>query len=127
MVQTADEEVDSHDSPPALPSTSTRTFVDFADLFGAADPSTHAEKALIAGYWLQVCQGAESFDSQSANKELKNLGHGLPNITHALTSLKETKPALVQQLRKSGSSQQARKTYRVTVGVIDKVKGMVNG
>src|SRR5687768_13324720 len=46
----------------------------FAELHDAAHPQSQADKALVAGYWLQVCQGGDSFDGMSANKELKNLG-----------------------------------------------------
>lgn len=101
------------------------TFTTFAELFDAASPTSNGEKALVAGYWLQVCEGAEGFDSQSANKELKHLGHGLPNITAALETLKKTKPSLVLQLQKSGKTQQARKKYKVTVAGLKKVEEMV--
>jgi hypothetical protein len=72
----------------------------FAELFDAAKPKSNGDKALVAGYWLQVCQGAENFDGQSANKELKHLGEGLANITNAVESLKTQKPALALQLKK---------------------------
>ena len=99
----------------------------FAELYDAAQPKTAAEKALVAGYWLQVCQGQQHFDGFSANKELKNLGEGLANITAAIDSLKNQKPALALQLKKSGKSQQARKTYKLTVSGIKAVEGMING
>lgn len=67
----------------------------------------------------------EAFDSQSAHKELKHLGQQLPNITNALESLKNQKPALVLQLRKSGTSQQARKTYKLTVAGMRAVEKMI--
>jgi hypothetical protein len=102
-------------------------YKEFAELYSAADPKTHADKALVAGYWLQVCQGAESFDSFSANKDLKHLGEGIENITAALTALKGQKPALVIQLKKSGKSQQARKTYKVTVAGIQAIEALING
>ncbi|MEM8798995.1 MAG: hypothetical protein AAGF15_02820 [Pseudomonadota bacterium] len=100
-------------------------FDSFAELFDSAEPSTNADKALVAGYWLQNFEGHEAFDSQSANSLLKNLGHGLANVTAALTSLKEQKPALVLQLKKSGSSQQSRKTYKVTVAGSNAIKNMI--
>jgi hypothetical protein len=99
----------------------------FAELFNVADPQTDADKALVAGYWLQVCKSAENFDGQSANKELNHLGHRLANITVALSSLNSRRPALAIQLSKSGSSQQARKTYKLTVAGVDAVKAMLNG
>jgi hypothetical protein len=102
-------------------------FGSFADLFNAAQPTSNANKALVAGYWLQVYQSQDDFDAQSANKELKNLGEGIGNITIAASSLKSQKPALVIQLKKSGKSQQARKTYKVTVAGIRAVESMISG
>jgi hypothetical protein len=99
----------------------------FAELFNDAQPKTQSEKALVAGYWLQVCQGAESFDGFSANKELKHLGEGVENITAAITALKGLKPAQAMQLKKSGKSKQARKTYKLTVAGIQAVEGLING
>ena len=96
-----------------------------AELFSAARPNSTAEKALVAGYWLQVCQSAENFDGFSANKELRNLGEGLPNITNAIDSLKAQQPQLVLQLKKSGISQQARKTYKLTHAGIQAAEKMI--
>ncbi|MEM5516880.1 hypothetical protein WNY37_07950 [Henriciella sp. AS95] len=102
-------------------------FDTFAELFDAANPTTNADKALVAGYWLQEHEGLEGFDSQSANSLLKNLGYGIQNVTAALTSLKEQKPALVLQLKKSGTSQQARKTYKVTVAGNKLIRQLIEG
>src|SRR5262245_47267234 len=102
-------------------------FASFADLADVARPKTNAQKALVAGYWLQVCQNAENFDGFTANKELKQLGEGLTNITAAIDALKNEKPALALQLGKSGKSQQARKTYKLTVAGIKAVEAMING
>lgn len=97
----------------------------FAELFDAANPQNQNEMALVAAYWLQEVQGAESFNATAASKELTNLGHKLPNITKNLTSLKALKPSLVLQLKKSGSSKQARKTYKVSHNGIRRVKEMI--
>ena len=102
-------------------------FDSFAELYEAAQPATGPQRALVSGYWLQVCQKAENFDGFSANKELKDLGHGLANITNAIDGLRNQKPALALQLRKSGKSQQARKTYKLTVPGIKAVETMING
>jgi hypothetical protein len=107
--------------------TGVPAFKTFAELFDAADPKTAADKALVAGYWLQVCQQAENFDGQGANKELNHLGHKLTNITNALSALNSLRPSLAIQLAKSGSSQQARKTYKITVAGVEAVKVMLNG
>jgi hypothetical protein len=99
----------------------------FAELFDASAPSGSSDKALVAGYWLQVCGGADSFDGLSANRELKNLGHGLGNVTNAIEALRKQQPALALQLAKAGKSQQARKTYKLTVAGIKAVEAMIGG
>lgn len=104
-----------------------RTFDSFADLFDAAGPTTNPEKARVAGYWLQVCQNAAEFTAHSANKELKHLGHALPNITAAFDDLKELKPAQVLQLQKSGKTRQARKKYKLSHAGIKAVQEMIGG
>ena len=102
-----------------------REFKTFADLYNNAQPTTNGDKALVAGYWLQICLQAEEFPSQQANKELQNLGHALVNITDAFNQLKSKKPALAIQVKKSGKSQQARKQYKLTQAGIDLVKTML--
>jgi hypothetical protein len=89
-------------------------FDSLADLYPAAQPKTDADRTLVAGYWYQFKEGQEEFGSQTLNRALKNLGHGVGNITRALETLKAQSPALVMQVRKSGSSQQARKKYKLT-------------
>ena len=103
-----------------------QSFTEFAEIYAAADPHTAADKALVAGYWLQVCQGAENFSGQSVNYELNHLGHKIGNITNALSTLNDAKPQLVLQLRKSGKSQQARKTYKLSAEGIKRVRDMIS-
>ena len=86
----------------------------FAELFAAAQPKTNEDKALVAAYWVQVLQEQGQWASRLLNAELKHLGHSIPNITEALTSNIKKKPQRVIQLKKSGSSQQANKVYKVT-------------
>lgn len=102
-----------------------QSFGTLAELHDAAGPKSNAERALVAGYWLQICEGNETFDSQSANTALKHLGDGVANITAAIDSLKNQKPALALQLRKSGKTQQARKVYKITVAGIKAVENMM--
>lgn len=102
-------------------------FSTFAELYDASNPTTNAQKALVAGYWHQVCQDNDNFTAQSANRELTHLGHKIVNITTAFDELKKIKPAPILQLRKSGTSQQARKTYKVSVAGVRRVEEMVGG
>jgi hypothetical protein len=101
-------------------------FDTLADLFHAARPRTDREKALVAAYWIQQSKGTAQFASQEVNSELKHLGFGVSNITDALSQLMNEKPSYVIQLKKSGSSKQARKTYKVTDAGNRKVEEMLS-
>ena len=103
------------------------TFSTFAELFNAASPANNPQKALVAAYWLQVCSGQDQYSSQSVNKELQDLGHAIQNVTQAFTQLKDKKPALAIQVKKSGKSQQARKLYKLTRAGIDAVNSLLQG
>lgn len=106
-------------------SSNNSRYQHFAELFGAANPKTDMEKALVAAYWFQALQAKTSFQSAELNKELKDMGHVIGNITDALSSAQSRKPALVIQLKKSGSSRQARKTYKLTNSGVSAVEAML--
>lgn len=88
-------------------------FEDFADLYHAVAPATDKERAVAAAYWLKL-GGVPQFQSAEINLMLKNLGHGVGNITDALGAAIKEKPSLIIQIKKSGNSRQARKIYKVT-------------
>lgn len=100
---------------------------DIPGLFNAADPSTDPQRALVVGYWFQQVQMQPDFSSQQVNAELKNLGHGVGNITDAFTSLMDRRPRLVIQTHKSGKAKQARKKYKLTTEGIRAVQTMMQG
>lgn len=97
-----------------------------ADFFSAASATQEADKALVVGYWFQVVEGAGDLDGFTLNKELKHLGHGISNITSALDTLQGRRPALVIQTKKSGTSKQARKKYKLTLEGQRAVERMIN-
>lgn len=99
----------------------------FAELFAKARPKTEPDKALVAAYWLQALQGESSWQSAALQKELKNLGHAIGNITDALSSNMRKKPQRIIQLQKAGNAKQARKTYKVTHEGLVYVQGMMRG
>lgn len=101
------------------------TFEHFADLFNVCQPKTGEDKALVAGYWFQSVQELPTWQSAQLQKELKNLGHALPNIAESLSQAIKRKPARVLQLSKAGSSKQARKTYKLTHEGLVYVQGMM--
>lgn len=100
-------------------------FQHFGDLFAAADPKSNEDKALVAAYWRQVHEGEERWQATSLQKDLRDLGHAIPNITDALTSNIRKRPQRVIQLQKAGSAKQARKTYKVTREGLVYVQGML--
>lgn len=97
----------------------------FAEFYHLASPKIDKEKALVAAYWVQKTNGAQNFGSQQLNSELKQTGYGVSNITDALNQLMGEKPSCVIQLTKSGSSQQARKTYKITDAGLRRVREMI--
>jgi hypothetical protein len=102
-------------------------YPDIASLMDAAAPRFGSDKALVATYWFQVVKGEANVTGQQVNDELKNLGHGLSNVTDSFNTLMNRKPALAQQVQKSGKSRQARKRYRLTEAGIRRVRAMVAG
>ena len=86
-----------------------------------------SEKALVGGYWIQKCEGVSTFESATVNRELKQLGHAVVNITSAFDYLKDQKPALAVQTAKSGKSKQARKKYMITKAGEKYVERMIRG
>lgn len=100
---------------------------DLPAFYDAADPGNDAEKALVCAYWIQFRKGASDLDSQAVNTELKHLGHGIGNITRAFEALKSQRPALIVQTRKGGSTQQARKKFKVTTEGKKAVERMLRG
>ena len=98
-----------------------------AELLAAANPGTDVDKVLVTAYWFQVIQNQSDLESQSINTELKHQGHGVKNITTAFARLMAQKPQLAIQLRKSGTSKQARKKYKITNEGIQKVRRMIAG
>ena len=100
-------------------------FSEFHELFDATQPVSSSERALVAGYWFQKILEKPELDGFLLNKELKNLGYPSSNITRELGSLMRKIPRLVTQIRKEGTSQQARKTYKLTREGIRAVEKML--
>jgi hypothetical protein len=102
-----------------------KSYGSLAELYHAADPKSEAEKGLVAGTWFQVVEGLDGLDSQTINSSLKDLGYGVGNITRAFDVLISQRPALIIQLRKAGTTKQARKLFKVTDAGIKRVLQML--
>ena len=105
----------------------TGSYSSIADLYTAAKPKVDSEKALVVAYWIQRSTGQGDFEAATINKELKHLGHGVANITAALSGLITRRPQLVIQTRKTGNSQQSRKLYKLTNEGLKYVDHMIQG
>jgi hypothetical protein len=100
-------------------------FESVADIFAACDPKTDADKVLVVGAFLQIKNKWADFAGFDVQKELKNLGHGVTNITVSTGILEDKKPKLLIQTKKEGKSKQSRKKYKVTVEGINYVSQLL--
>jgi hypothetical protein len=121
----AGREEEEEEEPPKTPQT--QTFDDFPALFAAAAAETRmgTERALLAGYYLQVVMGESDFDAFNANRELRHVGYEASNITRDFDNLMSRTPAYMLQTKKLGSTKQARKQYRLTHAGIKAVEEML--
>jgi hypothetical protein len=108
--------------------TDASQFSDLSDLFGAVAPATDEDRVLVIAYWFQELQDEKQPNVSGAqvNKELKHLGHGVRDITKVFSALIATSPQQVIQTRKSGTSRQARKSYKVTKAGIKRVQELLD-
>ena len=100
---------------------------DIHELFEAGSPKTDAQRALLAGYWFQIHESDASFTGAKVNDALRQMGVGAANIAAVFSKLIGRKPALVQQVSKSGRAQQARKQYRLTTAGVAAARELIEG
>jgi len=101
-------------------------FASVADIFAKAKPQSDADKVLVVAAYLQSKGGEKELTGREINKDLNNLGHGVGNITNAISSLSVKKPSLMIQTRKEGKSKQAQKKYKVTTEGLEAVKRLIS-
>lgn len=90
------------------------SFSSVAEVFGRSNPKTASDKVLMVAAYLQNKEENKELTSREISNELNHLGHGVSNITNAISGLISRKPSLMIQTRKKGKSQQAQKKYKVT-------------
>jgi hypothetical protein len=95
---------------------------DFGHLVEKWNPDSQAEWALLAAYYLTQVKGGPTVTGQAINGVLKDLGKRTANVTVAVSRLVHADPALMLQVRKDGTSRQARKVYRMTALGVSFVK-----
>jgi hypothetical protein len=101
----------------------TGPWQNFGDLFYAFRPTSNSEKALVAGYWLQMVEGKPAFKSNQANQLLKDLGEQIPhNIQRDYDRMIEMTPSLVVLQAGSGAG---RRLYKLTLPGIQSIQSRV--
>jgi hypothetical protein len=85
-------------------------------------PDAMAERALLGAYVLSGGRADRTVTSQAINAELKRHGLPVPNITRAIESNLRTRPALMVQKKKLGTTRQARKQYAITQSGVEYVE-----
>jgi hypothetical protein len=90
-------------------------------------PETMAERALLGAYVLARGRPERTVTSQAINAELKKNGLPVPNITRAIESNLRSRPPLMVQKKKMGTTRQARKQYALTQEGVDLVESKLSG
>ena len=108
---------------------SLTSFQTLGECFAAIPISSLSEvqRALVAAGFLQVKGSLEKLSGQEINKELKQIGQAVGNITNAISGNISVKPQRMIQLRKSGRSKQAKKEYKVTLPGIKAIQKLFKG
>jgi hypothetical protein len=96
-------------------------FQDVGEFLSAASPDSDADRVLCVAVYLQDFNESPdvTLSGKQINDQLKNLGHGVKNITDSINTLKSRKPQHMIQTKKSGKAKQAWKEYRVTRAGVD--------
>jgi hypothetical protein len=90
------------------------SFNTVGELISAIYAETDWERVLGVAAYLQKKNSDIELNGYAINKELKQAGYGVGNITVAMSRSVNARPQLITQLRKDGKSKQAKKTFKVT-------------
>ena len=107
------------DSDPALTEPDTdvaqdKAYTTFAELYEAVAPRKGAQKAAVAGYWLETTNGQESWKASEVNKLLKSIDVKVSSMSIVLTNAVKATNALVIELERLGDTERSRKTFRLS-------------
>lgn len=99
----------------------------FGDLVQRWRPGTQPEWVLLAAYFLTKYEGTQLLTGHAMNKILRHHGTRVLNITRAISYNVDANPATMLQVKKDGTSKQARKSYRITTQGMTAVEGHLLG
>lgn len=102
------------------------SFGSAAELLAKCNTKTSAEKVLVVAAYLQAKNPKQDLTGYEINHTLKNIGHKVSSVNIFAGLLMAKKPQLMIQTKKHGTSQQARKNYRVTDEGMKEVERLLN-
>ncbi len=83
----------------------------FAELYALVEPKKGAQKAAVAGYWLETHEGQRSWKASEVNKLLKSIDVKVSSMSIVLTNAVKAKAPIVLELERLGESARSRKTF----------------
>ena len=86
-------------------------FATFGDLYSTIAPKKGAQKAAVAGYWLETAQGQRSWKASEVNKLLKSIDVKVSSISIVLTNAVKVDSPLIMELERLGDGERSRKTF----------------
>lgn len=88
-------------------------YYSFADLFSDVAPKTGAQKAVVAGYWLEKKEGQSFWKASEVNKLLKSIDVKVSSISIVLSNAVKSSKTMITELERLGDSERSRKTFRL--------------
>ena len=85
----------------------------FPELYDAVAAKTGAQKAVVAGYWLEKYEGHDSWKASEVNKLLKSIDVKVSSISIVLANAVKAAQPMVTELGRLGEGQRSRKTFRL--------------
>ena len=98
----------------------------FPELYEAVAPKTGAQKAVVAGYWIEKYEGRHAWKASEINKLLKSIDIKVSSISIVLTNAVKAAEPMVTELGRLGEGQRSRKTFRLNETGIAFVEDRLN-
>jgi hypothetical protein len=93
------------------PADGAPTYDSFAELYAAVAPRKGAQKAAVAGWWIENKMGQGSWKAYEVNKLLKSIEVKVSSMSIVLTNAVKAEDPLVVELERLGEGERARKVF----------------
>lgn len=102
-------------------------FVNLAELINTTGATKQSQKALVAAYWIQECEGqSQGFGSGEIKEVLVHAGHKIANATASLKELTKGAEASILQDGKRGKGKNAPIIFKISAAGKKAVEEMIN-